>query len=76
MRTLASEQTDAAGPDRTAIPETQVRWHYDVVLNGMAVVVPRSQLATLVIDSRRDGLAVRHLPLARRARRRRCSRRS
>ena len=31
----------------TSIPDAQVRWRYGVVLNGMAVVVPRSQLATL-----------------------------
>ena len=32
---------------RTAIPEATVHWRYSVTLNGMAVVVPRSQLATL-----------------------------
>src|SRR6266545_3162210 len=29
------------------LPEPQVRWHYGVVVDGMAVVVPRSQLARL-----------------------------
>jgi subtilisin family serine protease len=47
LRTLASEQRTLLTRIRTAIPEAQVRWHYNVVLNGMAVVVPRSQLAAL-----------------------------
>ena len=37
----------AAGADRDRrSPSAQVRWHYSVVANGMAVVVPRSQLAS------------------------------
>lgn len=47
LRTLASEQRTLLTRIQTAIPEAKVRWRYDVVLNGMAVVVPRSQLATL-----------------------------
>src|SRR4029078_11223080 len=31
-----------------AIPSASVHWRYGVVLNGMAVVVPRSQLARLL----------------------------
>ena len=38
---------DAEARIETSIPDAQVRWRYGVVLNGMAVVVPRSQLATL-----------------------------
>ena len=32
---------------RARIPDARVRWRFGVVLNGFAVVVPRSQLATL-----------------------------
>jgi subtilisin family serine protease len=32
---------------RTALPRAAVRWHFGVVLNGFAVVVPRGDLATL-----------------------------
>jgi subtilisin family serine protease len=32
---------------QTAIPSAQVRWRYTVVLNALAVVVPRSELARL-----------------------------
>ena len=47
LRTLASAQRTLQARIETAIPDAQVRWRYGVVLNGMAVVVPRSQLATL-----------------------------
>jgi subtilisin family serine protease len=32
---------------RTTIPRADVRWRYGVVLNGLAVVIPRQQLARL-----------------------------
>ena len=47
LRTLASEQRTLQDRIETSIPDAHVRWRYGVVLNGMAVVVPRSQLATL-----------------------------
>ena len=47
LRTLASAQRTLQARIETSIPDAQVRWRYGVVLNGMAVVVPRSQLATL-----------------------------
>ena len=47
LRTLASEQRTLQARIETSIPDAQIRWRYGVVLNGMAVVVPRSQLATL-----------------------------
>jgi Subtilase family len=47
LRTLAAAQRELQARVRAAIPQAQVRWHYGVVANGMAVVVPRSQLARL-----------------------------
>ncbi|HVM56777.1 MAG TPA: S8 family serine peptidase [Gaiellaceae bacterium] len=47
LRTLASAQRTLQARIRAAIPDAAVHWRYGVVLNGMAVVVPRSQLATL-----------------------------
>jgi subtilisin family serine protease len=47
LRTLASDQRTLQARIETSIPDAQIRWRYGVVLNGMAVVVPRSQLATL-----------------------------
>ena len=47
LRTLASAQRTLQARIETSIPDAQVRWRYGVVLDGMAVVVPRSQLATL-----------------------------
>ena len=47
VRTLARAQRALQARIARAIPSAQVRWHYDVVLDGMAVVVPRSQLARL-----------------------------
>jgi subtilisin family serine protease len=55
MRSLASAQRTLAARIRTAVPAAHVRWHYEVTLNGMAVVVPRSQVGTL---SRVRGLTV------------------
>ncbi|HYA08024.1 MAG TPA: S8 family serine peptidase, partial [Gaiellaceae bacterium] len=47
LRTLASAQRTLQARIETSVPDAQVRWRYGVVLDGMAVVVPRSQLATL-----------------------------
>ncbi|HSX21351.1 MAG TPA: S8 family serine peptidase, partial [Gaiellaceae bacterium] len=47
LRTLVAAQRQLASRITTAIPQAQVRWHYSVVANGIAVVVPRSQLAHL-----------------------------
>src|SRR3954463_6231791 len=44
---LASTQRVVAGRVRAAIPYAATRWHYDVVLNGFAVVLPRSQVDRL-----------------------------
>ena len=55
LRSLATAQRSLAARIRTTIPAARVRWHYGVTLNGMAVVVPRAQLAAL---SRMPGLTV------------------
>ena len=47
LRTLAVAQRQLQARIVQAIPSARTRWHYSVVLNGIAVVVPRSQLATL-----------------------------
>ena len=55
LRGLASAQRTLAARIRSTIPVARVRWHYGVTLNGMAVVVPRTQLSAL---SRMRGLTV------------------
>jgi subtilisin family serine protease len=47
LRTLAAAQRTLQSRIQQAIPGASARWHYGVVANGMAVVVPRSQLARL-----------------------------
>ena len=47
VRTLAAAQRTLQARIQRTIPSARVHWRYDVTLNGMAVVVPRSQLATL-----------------------------
>ena len=47
LRTLASAQRTLQARIESSIPDAQVRWRYGVVLNGMAVVVPRSKLSVL-----------------------------
>jgi subtilisin family serine protease len=47
LRTLAAAQRRLQARIQQAIPDAQTRWRYDVVANGMAVVVPQSQLARL-----------------------------
>jgi len=47
LRTLAAAQRELQARVTRVIPQARVRWHYGVVLDGMAVVVPRSQLGRL-----------------------------
>jgi subtilisin family serine protease len=47
LRTLATAQRTLQARIEQAVPGAQARWHYGVVANGMAIVVPRSQLARL-----------------------------
>src|SRR5829696_2801916 len=46
-RTLASAQAGVARRIESSVPEARIRWRYRLVANGMAVVVPRSQLERL-----------------------------
>jgi subtilisin family serine protease len=46
-RTLVSAQNRVADAIAAQLPEAQIRWHYKLVANGMAVVLPRSQLGRL-----------------------------
>src|SRR4051812_15529317 len=55
LRGLATAQRTLAARIRSTLPAAQIRWHYGVTLNGMAVVVPRTQLSAL---SRMRGLTV------------------
>jgi len=47
LRTLAAAQRQLQARVARVIPQVRVRWHYGVVLNGVALVVPRSQLGRL-----------------------------
>jgi subtilisin family serine protease len=47
LREVAAAQRTLASRIRQTIPQAQVRWHYGVVANGMAVVVPTSALGRL-----------------------------
>ena len=47
LRTLASAQRTLAARIERTLPRAQVRWHYSVVANGMAVVVPPGAVARL-----------------------------
>lgn len=44
---LARTQRAVADGIRTAIPSARTRWHYGVVLNGFAVVLPQQRVARL-----------------------------
>ena len=44
---LRLDQRAVATRIRAAVPRTEVRWHYDVVLNGFSVVVPQGQVSRL-----------------------------
>ena len=46
-RTLANAQAGLPDASRTPYPAARIRWRYRLVANGMAVVVPRSQLGRL-----------------------------
>ena len=46
-RTLESAQARVARRIETTLPGAQIRWRYRLVTNGMALVVPRSQLGRL-----------------------------
>jgi subtilisin family serine protease len=47
LRELARDQSALAVRIRRAIPEARIRWRYRIVLDGLAVVVPRDRLARL-----------------------------
>src|SRR5581483_9688963 len=47
LRTLASAQRTLQGRIASVIPDASIRWHYRVVLNGFAVVLPKSELGRL-----------------------------
>jgi subtilisin family serine protease len=47
LRQLAAAQRRLQVRIQQAIPDAEARWRYSVVANGMAVAVPRSQLARL-----------------------------
>ena len=44
---IDSEQSLVARRVESALPEARVRWHYRIVANGLAVVVPSSQVGRL-----------------------------
>ncbi len=44
---IDAEQSMVARSVQTALPASRVRWHYRLVANGLAVVLPRSQVAAL-----------------------------
>ena len=46
-RTLARSQANVAERIETAVPDARIRWRYKLVANGMAIVVPSSQLDRL-----------------------------
>jgi subtilisin family serine protease len=46
-RTLVSSQAALAARIESAVPAAQIRWRYRLVANGLAVVVPSSQLGRL-----------------------------
>ena len=47
LRSLATAQRQLAARITTTIPQASVTWHYQVVLNGLAVYLPRADLARL-----------------------------
>ena len=44
---IDAEQSVMARRVQTALPAARVRWHYRLVANGLAVVLPRSEVAAL-----------------------------
>jgi subtilisin family serine protease len=65
LRSLAAEQAAVARRIGAAITTAQVRWRYRIVLNGLAVVLPASQLSRLasVAGVTRVWPSVRYRPL-------------
>ncbi len=47
LRALAAEQYALAGRIASRVPGADIRWHYSVVLNGLAVSIPRGEEETL-----------------------------
>lgn len=47
LRTLASAQRMLQSRIETAVPGATVRWRYSIVLNGLAVVLPKADVARL-----------------------------
>jgi len=47
LKSLVGAQSAVAARIAAAIPEARVAWRYQVVLNGLAVVVPRAEIARL-----------------------------
>ena len=47
LASLATTQRALTARITTSIPDSRITWRYGVVLNGLAVVVPRSQLGRL-----------------------------
>ena len=47
LRSLATAQRQLAARITATIPQSSVTWHYQVVLNGLAVFLPRADLARL-----------------------------
>jgi subtilisin family serine protease len=47
LRRIDAEQTAVTARIRSTIPWARVRWRYRLVANGLAVVLPRSELAAL-----------------------------
>ncbi|HST18830.1 MAG TPA: S8 family serine peptidase [Gaiellaceae bacterium] len=47
MRQLDSAQAELADRIETSLPQAEVRWHYKLVTDGLAVALPRSQAAAL-----------------------------
>src|SRR6266480_507673 len=54
IRGLAAAQRSLQRRITTTIPDTSVRWHYQVVLDGISVVAPRAEAARI---SRLPGVA-------------------
>ena len=67
-RQLEAAQGELARRVESAVPAAQVRWRYHLVADGLAVVVPRSEVAALArVPGRRPCLAERSLPRASRS---------
>jgi subtilisin family serine protease len=47
LRTIEAQQATVAARITSELPSSRVRWRYRLVANGLAVVLPRSELAEL-----------------------------